>query len=508
MWNWEAPEGAGDFYEAAFRGSKARIELRQGKEQHYVPELYVVPNSGSGRDAVFENLKHKVAALQRRYPGLAIEQQAGEARLVIPERFRVGHEEHFAQVTRRFFEYVKAPQTLPSWEKVEHADEVFHHYQRRGVGALKRKGAHHFETLSNPYAAGGRRAFAQQAVPEIPFDSVPDFLKLPADLYLGEAAGRRGQFQGPRFCFLARQHHRAGLWRDRRAIAGVRSRRQVHPRNRQESLRLVFRPRRPHRQGRQYLGRRQRLGHDHQVQSAKAAWRWCSGARRKPPTKRRPVEHANPPRPPVDGQFRQPTDVTWDPAGNIFISDGYINSRVAKFDKNGDWVKSVGRARQRAGPVQHAAQHCRRREGQHLCRRPRQPPHPGVRSRRKRFCAKSKSMCPPRPMRASGWAEPGPGHQLTMQPGSPWASALLPGPLNICTARTHFPGRIYKLTLDGKVARMLGSTGHQPKQFGWIHEIACPSENELYVAELSTGGYRKLILHPAEKRAVALNDAG
>ena len=48
------------------------------------------------------------------------------------------------------------------------------------------------------------------------------------------------------------------------------------------------------------------------------------------------------PRPAIDGQFRQPTDVTWDPQGNIFISDGYINSRVAKFDKNGDWVKQWG----------------------------------------------------------------------------------------------------------------------------------------------------------------------
>jgi len=117
LWNWEAPEGAGDFYEATFRGSKARIELRQGKEQHYIPELYVVSNSGSVSNDVFENLNQKVAALQSRYPGLAIERHAGEARLVIPERFRVGHEEHFAQVTRRFFEYVKAPQTMPSWEK-------------------------------------------------------------------------------------------------------------------------------------------------------------------------------------------------------------------------------------------------------------------------------------------------------------------------------------------------------------------------------------------------------
>src|SRR4029079_15645335 len=55
-----------------------------------------------------------------------------------------------------------------------------------------------------------------------------------------------------------------------------------------------------------------------------------------------PWTRVTPPRPPVAGQFRQPTDVTWDRDGNIFISDGYINSRVAKFDKNGDWVKSFG----------------------------------------------------------------------------------------------------------------------------------------------------------------------
>ena len=58
-----------------------------------------------------------------------------------------------------------------------------------------------------------------------------------------------------------------------------------------------------------------------------------------------PWERVNPPRPAIDGLFRQPTDVTWDTEGNIFISDGYINSRVAKFNKHGDWVKQWGYAR-------------------------------------------------------------------------------------------------------------------------------------------------------------------
>ncbi len=40
--------------------------------------------------------------------------------------------------------------------------------------------------------------------------------------------------------------------------------------------------------------------------------------------------------------FRQVTDVTWDPDGSTYISDGYINSRVAKVDKNGKWLMSFG----------------------------------------------------------------------------------------------------------------------------------------------------------------------
>src|SRR5258706_6128175 len=53
-----------------------------------------------------------------------------------------------------------------------------------------------------------------------------------------------------------------------------------------------------------------------------------------------PLKHPKPPLPPVDGMFRQVTDMTWDSAGETLISDGYINSRVAKVDKDGKWLKS------------------------------------------------------------------------------------------------------------------------------------------------------------------------
>src|ERR1700687_3372406 len=44
-------------------------------------------------------------------------------------------------------------------------------------------------------------AFAQQTVPEIPFDSVPNFLKLPADLHLGEVSGVAVNSKGHTFVF-------------------------------------------------------------------------------------------------------------------------------------------------------------------------------------------------------------------------------------------------------------------------------------------------------------------
>jgi hypothetical protein len=117
LWNWEAVPGAGDVYEAAFRGSKARIELRQGVKQKFVPEVYVVPVVLGERAAVYAAARKKLAALSAMWPGVTLDEFGTEARIVIPPKYRVGHEAHFAQVTSRFFDYVKSPKTLPSWER-------------------------------------------------------------------------------------------------------------------------------------------------------------------------------------------------------------------------------------------------------------------------------------------------------------------------------------------------------------------------------------------------------
>jgi hypothetical protein len=68
-----------------------------------------------------------------------------------------------------------------------------------------------------------------------------------------------------------------------------------------------------------------------------------------------------------------------------------------------------------------------------------------------------------------------------MAPGAPWTLCLTPGRNQFLYTSDAFPGRIYKLSLDGKVLDILGN---QPGQFGWIHSIACYSENELYFAEI------------------------
>jgi predicted dehydrogenase len=116
LWNWEAPAGAGDVYEASFRGSKSRIEIRQGAAEKHLPELYIVPETAV-RDDVFAAVDRAVANLQKQWPGLSLARSEREVRLVIPEKFRVGHEAHFAQVANHFRDYVQAPTSVPAWER-------------------------------------------------------------------------------------------------------------------------------------------------------------------------------------------------------------------------------------------------------------------------------------------------------------------------------------------------------------------------------------------------------
>jgi predicted dehydrogenase len=117
LWDYEAVPGAGDTHCAVIRGSRARVEVRQGAAEGFRPEVYVVPNGTGHRARLAAALKHRAAELAAVYPGVAVEDRGAEFRVAIPAVFRVGHEAHFGEVTRQFLAYLQAPDTLPAWEK-------------------------------------------------------------------------------------------------------------------------------------------------------------------------------------------------------------------------------------------------------------------------------------------------------------------------------------------------------------------------------------------------------
>ena len=113
LWNYEAPAGTGDTHKALFRGTKSSIEIRQGEAENYRPELYVVNGDSEVRAA----LSKRMGNLQQQWPGVQADGDGDVIRIQIPDGYRVGHEAHFAQVTRQFFAYLKDPASMPAWEQ-------------------------------------------------------------------------------------------------------------------------------------------------------------------------------------------------------------------------------------------------------------------------------------------------------------------------------------------------------------------------------------------------------
>jgi len=116
-WGYEAPAGSKDSELAIFRGTKSRVEVRQGKEENYLPTVYVIPTAHEFKAEVGAALKNKIAALQKNYPGVSLQSHGDEFQLMIPYALRIGHEAHFALLTRRFLDLVQHPKSLPAWEK-------------------------------------------------------------------------------------------------------------------------------------------------------------------------------------------------------------------------------------------------------------------------------------------------------------------------------------------------------------------------------------------------------
>jgi len=341
---------------------------------------------------------------------------------------------------------------------------------------------------------------AQQAVPEIPFDSVPNFFKLPPDINFGEDAGVALNSKGHIFVYTRSNSATGAAYRGaasqllefdqtgkfvREIGKGLYAWAFAHAVrvDKDDNIWAIDK-------GSDMVVKFNPEGHVTMVFGRKKE---ASDLEAEPWERNR-----NPPLPPIDGNFRQPTDVAWNAQGDIFISDGYVNSRVAKYDKNGDWVKSFGEPG--SGPGQLNTPHSIAVDAQgNVYVANRGNVRIEVYNSNGDYLRQIKLDVP-----VPADARPAIGNRLapnatpgTQSAGAPWAICITPGPNQVLYAADAFPGRIYKLSLDGKILGVLGKSGKQLKQFGWIHEIACPSENELYVAEILNWRVQKLQLRPA-----------
>ena len=185
-------------------------------------------------------------------------------------------------------------------------------------------------------------AAQQPQVPEIRYQSAQDFIKLPPDMYLGEVAGvavnsqnhvfvlSRGNSTGPAYGasaaqllefaadgkFLREIGRNLYAWSFAHSVK-IDKDDNIWVADKGSDMVIKFTP-----EGRvaMVFGRKQEASDESTA----------------------PLKHLKPPLPAVEGMFRQVTDVAWDSSGNAYISDGYINSRVAKVDKKGNWVTSWG----------------------------------------------------------------------------------------------------------------------------------------------------------------------
>jgi len=311
-----------------------------------------------------------------------------------------------------------------------------------------------------------------QNVPEIPFESVPNFLKLPPNLYLGEGIGVATNSKGHVFVYTRSQDTRLfefdqkgafvreigqGLYGFQFAHAvRVDSQDNIWAVDEGTNMVIKFNP-----EGRVVMV----LGHRPEA---------LEGV---------PVVAFNAPVPPAEPYlFNRPTDVAWDSAGDIFVSDGYGNSRVVKYDKNGRYITSVGSKGSEQGQLN--------------------LPHTMAADAKGNVYVGDRSN-----QRIQVFDNDLKFKAIYDNVGAPWAVCISPGAHQYMYTSNSYPdsnnttmaavtGEIYKMELDGTVLGRFGKAGKQLGQFSTIHEIDCRVDNELTVSEIGAWRAQRIILHP------------
>ncbi len=174
--------------------------------------------------------------------------------------------------------------------------------------------------------------------------------------------------------------------------------------------------------------------------------------------------------------FNRPTDVAWDAAGNIFVADGIGNARIAKFDGKGVFIRSWGSRGTDPGmfgTVNAIA----------------------VDAQGNVYAADAANK------RIQVFDNNGTFKTQYTNVGAPAAMCITPGPNQVLYVSNSNPpedfdsgGEIYKLKLDGTVVGRFGRAGKRLKEFGTVNSIDCRSENALLVGEVANMRVQKLTL--------------